>query len=130
MAGKVIHFEIPIDQGDRAVAFYQKALGWKLEQWGPIEYWSVEGGSGDGINGGLTRREDASQSLMFYISVDDIDDALSAIESAGGTKLSERMPIPGVGWSAFFEDTEGNRVGLFQTDESVPMPEDGMSGNA
>lgn len=33
------------------------------------------------------------------------------------------MPIPGVGWSAHFRDTEGNKVGLFQDDPSVQMPE-------
>ncbi len=60
---------------------------------------------------------------MFYISVDDIDTALEVVEAAGGSRLSERMPIPGVGWSAFFQDTEGNRAGLFQEDPDAPMPE-------
>lgn len=32
------------------------------------------------------------------------------------------MPIPGVGWSAFFADSEQNRVGLFQEDATAPMP--------
>jgi predicted enzyme related to lactoylglutathione lyase len=27
------------------------------------------------------------------------------------------MPVPGVGWSAYFLDTEGNTVGLFQPDD-------------
>jgi hypothetical protein len=41
----------------------------------------------------------------------------------GGTRLTERMPIPTVGWSAHFEDPEGNKVGVFQSDPTVPMPE-------
>jgi uncharacterized protein len=65
---------------------------------------------------------------MFYIEVDDIDRALAAIDAAGGKRITERMPIPTVGWSAFFQDTEGNRVGTFQADPSVPMPEGGLSG--
>lgn len=60
---------------------------------------------------------------MFYITVDDIDAALHAVESAGGSRLTDRMPIPTIGWSAFFRDTEGNKVGLFQPDPDVPMPE-------
>ena len=74
----------------------------------------------------MTKRSDDSPSLMFYIDVDDIEDALTAVEAAGGTRLTERMPIPTVGWSAFFEDTEGNKVGLFQTDPNVPMPDGAM----
>lgn len=38
MTGKVVHFEIPIDDGDRAVAFYREAFGWSLERWGP---WNI-----------------------------------------------------------------------------------------
>ena len=123
MSGKVVHFEIPVDNGGRAVAFYQDAFGWDLAQWEPMEYWMTEAGEGEGIGGALTKRSQESPALMFYIAVDDVDAALAAIESAGGKRLTERMPIPTVGWSAFFEDTEGNRVGLFQSDPSVPMPE-------
>lgn len=120
-AGKVVHFEIPIDEPARAVAFYRDALGWPLEQWGPMEYWTTTGGSGDGIGGGLTRRSTDAPVVTFYISVDDIDDALDSIEAAGGRRLTERMPIPTMGWSALFEDTEGNRIGLFQHDPAVQM---------
>ena len=63
---------------------------------------------GDGINGALTKRSDDSSALMFYIDVDDIDEALAAVEAVGGKRLTERMPIPTVGWSAFFEDSERN----------------------
>lgn len=126
MAGKVVHFEIPIDDGDRAVAFYGKAFGWGLDRFGPMEYWTTTAGEGEGIGGALTKRSEDISSLMFYIDVDDVDAALAAVEAAGGTRLTDRMPIPTVGWSAFFQDTEGNKVGLFQADTDVPMPEGGM----
>jgi predicted enzyme related to lactoylglutathione lyase len=128
MAGKVVHFEIPIDDPARATDFYAKAFGWALDQWGPVEYWTTAAGEGEGIGGALTRRSDDVPSLVFYIEVDDIDAALAAVESAGGSRVTERMPIPTVGWSAFFRDSEGNRVGLFQPDPSVPMPEAGSTG--
>jgi predicted enzyme related to lactoylglutathione lyase len=127
MAGKVVHFEIAIDDGGRAVQFYEAAFGWKLDQFGPVEYWTTTAGEGDGIGGALTKRSDDVPALMFYIQVDDIDGALQKIEAAGGGRLTERMPIPGVGWSAYFRDSEGNKVGLFQDDPTVPMPE-GMAG--
>jgi integrase len=31
---RIIHFEIPADDTDRAVRFYQKVFGWKIEKWG------------------------------------------------------------------------------------------------
>jgi len=30
---RVIHFEIPASDPERASAFYQKVFGWKIEQW-------------------------------------------------------------------------------------------------
>lgn len=128
MAGRVVHFEIPIDVPERATAFYHRVFGWELQQWGPVEYWTTTAGEGEGIGGALTRRSDDVPSLMFYIEVDDVDAALDAVETAGGTRLTERMPIPTVGWSAMFQDSEGNKVGVFQADPQAPMPEGGMGG--
>jgi predicted enzyme related to lactoylglutathione lyase len=124
MAGKVVHFEIPVDDGQRAGDFYRSAFGWNLERWGPMEYWTTEAGEGDGIGGALTKRTADSPALTVYIEVDDVDAALAAIVAAGGTALTGRMPIPTVGWSAVFVDTEGNRVGVFQPDPDVPMPDE------
>jgi predicted enzyme related to lactoylglutathione lyase len=119
MAGKVVHFEIPVDEGDRAVAFYGDAFGWLLEREGPLAYWTTTAGEGEGIGGALTQRDPQAPGLSLYIEVEDIDESLSAIESAGGRPLSGRLPIPTVGWTAFFADTEGNRLGLFQADTSA-----------
>jgi predicted enzyme related to lactoylglutathione lyase len=33
MSGRVVHFEIPFDDGDRARAFYREAFGWQLQDW-------------------------------------------------------------------------------------------------
>ena len=122
MAGKVVHFDIPIDEPDRAVAFYNTVFDWGLEQWGQMDYWTMAQRPGDGVGGALGRRESPDERVTIYIDVDDIDATLDAIEAAGGQRLSGRMPIPTVGWMALFTDPEGNRIGLFQADPSVPMP--------
>lgn len=122
MAGKAVHFEIPIDDPVRAVAFYARAFDWTLNRFGSMEYWTTEAGSGEGIGGALVKRSEGAGVLTFYIQVDNIDAALSAVETAGGKRITERMPIPSVGWSAMFTDTEGNTVGLFQPDSTVPFP--------
>jgi predicted enzyme related to lactoylglutathione lyase len=36
------------------------------------------------------------------------------VAAAGGEVLQGRIEIPGVGWSAYFRDPEGNTMGLFQ----------------
>ncbi len=33
---KVIHFELPADDPERAVAFYEKVFGWTINKWGPL----------------------------------------------------------------------------------------------
>src|SRR5882762_1661767 len=58
---RVIHFEIPVDDADRAVAFYKNAFGWKIEKWnGPMDYWMVNTGDekAPGINGAIMKRGD------------------------------------------------------------------------
>ncbi|WP_276699221.1 VOC family protein [Methanobacterium formicicum] len=30
---KVIHFEIPAEEPERAVEFYRKVFGWKIDKW-------------------------------------------------------------------------------------------------
>ena len=53
MAGKVVHFEIPVDDGQRAGEFYRTAFGWSLERWGPLEYWTTPAGEGRGHRRGV-----------------------------------------------------------------------------
>ena len=39
--------------------------------------------------------------------------------SAGGAVLQGKQLVPGVGWSAYLRDSEGNTVGLFQSDPAA-----------
>lgn len=124
MTSRVVHFEIPIDEPDRAGAFYRTVFGWNVAKWGPIDYWTMATGAapGPGAEGALTPRGEASEGVVVYVGVDDIDDAMDRIQDAGGTVLTDKMPIPTMGWAGRFRDTEGNIIGLFQADATVPMP--------
>jgi predicted enzyme related to lactoylglutathione lyase len=53
------------------------------------------------------------------IDVDIIDDTTAAIAQHGGSVALPKMPIPGVGWLAYFKDTEGNIFGVMQSDETA-----------
>ena len=126
MAGRVVHFEIPHDDGDRARGFYQKAFGWQLQHMPEMDYTIVmTGPSGDQgpsepgfINGGLMQRQDEYKAPNIVIDVDNIEDALKAVDNAGGTAVQERMPVGDMGFAAYFKDTEGNLIGLWETKSS------------
>ena len=126
MAGRVVHFEIPHDDGDRARGFYQKAFGWQLQHMPEMNYTiAMTGPSGDQgpseagfINGGLMQRQDDYKAPNIVIDVDNIEDALKAVDDAGGTAVQERMPVGDMGFAAYFRDTEGNVIGLWETKTS------------
>ena len=53
MSGKVVHFEIPFDDGERARDFYQKVFGWELMELPEMSYTMVSTGPG-GFEAGPT----------------------------------------------------------------------------
>lgn len=119
---RVIHFEIAVDNPDRAIKFYQTVFGWKIEKWaGPVDYWLVVTGdkTQPGIDGALQRRSDAPQPVINIISTNSIDTTLDQIVKAGGEILQPKMAVPGVGWAAYCKDSEGNVFGLMQDDPSA-----------
>jgi predicted enzyme related to lactoylglutathione lyase len=119
---RVVHFELPADDPERAIAFYENVFGWKFEKWeGPMEYWLVSTGPEDepGIDGGLARRQSLETGLENTIGVDSVDEAVAAIEANGGKVLRPKSALPGVGWLAYCVDTEGTTFGLMEDDPNA-----------
>jgi predicted enzyme related to lactoylglutathione lyase len=116
-----VHFELPVGDPDRAAAFYQKVFGWETQKWEGGSYWLVTSGpdSEPGINGAFGQKSDDFSVPVFVVEVPDMDDAISQVTEAGATRVLEKNSIPGLGYSSYFTDPEGNRIGLFQPDESV-----------
>jgi hypothetical protein len=52
---------------------------------------------------------------VITIEVDGIDDALKKIEAAGGSTVHARTEMLGMGAYAYFKDSEGNVMGLWET---------------
>jgi predicted enzyme related to lactoylglutathione lyase len=118
---RVVHFEIHADNPDRAVEFYSKVFGWKIEKWqGPIDYWLVTTGDEKkpGINGAIMRRMNEGNTWNT-IDVLSVDEFVRMIVRAGGKVVQEKTTIPGVGYMAYCEDTEGNVFGIMQDDSSA-----------
>lgn len=129
MSGRVVHFEIPFDDGDRARKFYGDTFGWQLMPMPEMGYTIVMTGPSDPqtgpsepgfINGGMFERSDefAVKSPNVVIGVDSIDDALKAVAAAGGAPASDKMAVGEMGFAAYFTDTEGNVVGLWENASS------------
>ncbi|HEX2299259.1 MAG TPA: VOC family protein [Pseudonocardiaceae bacterium] len=121
-----VHFEIHAGDPGRARQFYETVFGWQFQQWGDQPYWLVTTGQGAGIDGGLVPRrgpeptpDNPVSGFVLTLDVEDLDKTVTAIEQAGGTVALPRQPIPGVGWLAYFKDTEGNIFGAMQPDETA-----------
>jgi predicted enzyme related to lactoylglutathione lyase len=128
MAG-VVHFEIPTDNNERANTFYQSAFGWNLIPMQGMDYTSAITTPSDeqtgmpsapgAINGALFPRTDNLKTPVINIDVEDLDAALAQVESAGGSVAQAKDAVPGMGYFAYFKDTEGNILGLWQTDSTA-----------
>ena len=121
MSNRIVHFEIPSDNPEKAIKFFSEVFGWKFEQFGNIPYWSVITGDDKtpGINGGLMQKKDKGQPIANSIEVPNIDEHIIKVEKAGGKIVVPKMAIPTVGWLAYFKDLDDNIHGLYQTDPSA-----------
>ena len=119
---RIVHFDIPSDNPERAQKFYQDVFGWEFAKWdGPMEYWMVKTGESDtpGINGGLARRMTGQIGMINTIDIPSIDEYIIKIQSNGGQILVPKMEIPGVGHYATCMDTEGNIFGIIQMNQNT-----------
>jgi predicted enzyme related to lactoylglutathione lyase len=123
MSARVVHFEVPYDDADRARQFYQAVFEWQIQAIPEMGYNIVSTGpvSDQGmpaepgyIGGGMLQRQEPVQSPVITLAVDDIDSALVAIEKNGGAAVGEKVPVGDMGFAAYFKDTEGNLMGLWQ----------------
>jgi predicted enzyme related to lactoylglutathione lyase len=122
MSSRIVHFELPADDPDRAAKFYADAFGWQVTKWGgPTDYWLVTTGEDGepGIDGGIGKRQSAEDQITNTIDVPDLDAAITAVEAAGGRITNAKHAVSGVGWLAYATDTEGNPFGMMQADDSA-----------
>jgi hypothetical protein len=122
---RVVHFELEADNVERASAFYSAVFGWTIKKWdGPVDYWMVMTGNPEerGIDGGLMQRRQGEEMPRAYVNTIDVPDLDAFVASTlehGGKLVVPRMTIPGVGYMAYCEDTEGNMFSIMQMDTSA-----------
>ena len=121
---KVVHFEIPFDDQARAQKFYQDVFSWQINKFGEMDYWmamtcecdqnSMMPKEPGAINGGLLKRDPTGEHPVIVIDVQNLDEHLTKIESAGGKVVTKKMQVGDFGLYAKVKDTEGNVIGIWQ----------------
>jgi hypothetical protein len=117
MAGKLVHFEIPAGDAQRAKGFWSGVFGWEFgdSAMPDMEYYMVRTGEDQG---GAVLSSEGPFGMVVYFDTDDIDASIAKVREHGG-KSEDKMAIPHIGWFTHCTDTEGNDFSLFQSDESV-----------
>ena len=122
---KVVHFEVPAKDMKRAKAFYSEVFGWKANdvEMPGMEYSLVSTTEVDkegrpktpgSINGGMMKMTKPFTGPVITLQVDDITAALKAVEKHGGKTITKKTPMGEWGYFGYFNDSEGNIMGLFQ----------------
>ena len=124
MSGRVVHFEVPYDDAERAQSFYADVFGWRIQPMPEMQYTIVSTGpaTDEGmpaepgyIGGGMGQRGELLSKPVITIAVDDVNDALERIRANGGSAIGEPIPVGEMGIAAYFTDSEGNLMGLWQS---------------
>ena len=121
--GEVVHFEIPADDLSRAKKFYSTVFGWRANEMPEMEYVMIGTTESDengmpkqpgAINGGMLKRQDPVRHPVVTIDVENMDEALAKVKKNGGQIVREKLPVGEMGFAAYFKDSEGNVLGLWQ----------------
>lgn len=123
---KVVHFEIPADNLERAKKFYS-IFDWQMQDWpmpdgstyvgartvetDETTYQPKEPGA---INGGIVLRDQYLKTPAFAINVPSVDEYIEKVKEAGGNVVKPKQLIEGMGFYAYVSDTEGNLLGLWE----------------
>lgn len=111
---------IPSSDFDRAVKFYSTVTGKNLEVKGEGDHRMATSMSEDdfkeqavgfGVTGDPTIKP-GSTGPRVYLAVEDAQDYLNRVESAGGKIITPKSAMGEMGFWALIEDSEGNQIGL------------------
>lgn len=126
--GRIVHFEIHVNDMERAKTFYGEVFGWSFQDWsdyaGMPYFGAVTGKENEhGIDGALMQRQSAPpethQALNAFactIGVENYDLTEAKIIENGGTPAMPKFALPGMAWQGYYIDPEGNTFGIHQPD--------------
>jgi predicted enzyme related to lactoylglutathione lyase len=104
------YVELPVREIGPAKAFYERAFGWTLTEFGPSYAATLTGDTDLGLQGDAS---EATAAPLPVIDVPDLEAALSAVEAAGATIVRPIFAFPG-GRRFHFLDPSGNELAVVQ----------------
>lgn len=118
----VVYFEIPVNSIDRAIKFYKAVFNVNFDK-DNIDNNEMAlfpfDDNNSGISGALVKGEiykPTKNGVVIYFKTENINKTLKLATSNGGKILYPKTDN-GIGLVAEFEDTEGNRIALYQSKE-------------
>jgi predicted enzyme related to lactoylglutathione lyase len=113
-SGEFIWYELMTPDPDGSKSFYDAVAGWDIEPEpsGEMDYRMIRRSDGGNAGGVMRLTPDMEQhgakpTWLGYISVDDVDASVAAIEKAGGKTFVAAFDIPAVGRIAMVADPQG-----------------------
>ena len=123
----IVHFELPVDNLEKAREFYGPIFGWKLQDWPmpdgstmvgvhttPIDETTRVPLKPGAINGGIILKNDKVQAPVFAVHVESIDERVAQMEVKGATVVMPKVDMMGMGFYCYMKDPFGNVIGLWQ----------------
>lgn len=116
----VVYFEIPVNDIDRAINFYKAVFNFEFDKEN-IDNNDMAlfpfSNQYSGISGALAKGEiykPTKDGVLIYFHTENMDDTLKLAISNGAQMLYPKTDN-GIGLVAEFEDSEGNRIALYQS---------------
>lgn len=126
---KVVHFEVPADNMERAGKFYEEVFGWHILPMPEMKYAMAHSGPTDDqngmpkeagfINGGIMQRKDI-KGPVIVIDVKSVDEAVKKAESNGSKVVRPKVKVGDMGYVAYLTDSEGNTIGIWENILKTP----------
>ena len=118
MAGKIVHFEVPAADADRAATFWGQLFGLNIggSVMQDFDYRMFQ--VADDQGGAVMPSDKAGSGLIVYHDTDDIDASVAKVRELGGS-ADDKSPVPGHGWFAAAKDPEGVEFHLWQGDSNA-----------
>ena len=115
MTHRVVWFDVPVADLDRAMNFYRAVLAIEItEDFHGMRVGVMQHADGE-VSGCLVQHEDrpSADGLLLYFNVDGrLDEACELVEKHGGKIKAPRHSIGPWGFRALVLDSEGNRIAL------------------
>lgn len=113
MPNPICHWELMVNDVEKAKAFYRRVFDWTIEGGPAAGYDFIRTGTEPG--GGMMAKPAAAPmaALNVYFLVEDVDRTLRSAADAGATVVVPKTEIPDVGSFGMFLDPDSIPIGVF-----------------